>query len=243
MPRGAPDYQVLQTQTIKQTTASEYVSAFDIGFSRIDQGGRVIWFDDFRAGISRMFSFGITGADIPRLDAGFNKMYGYYPSIKLQSNVLNGNAVVGKQFSAPASGILGVEFSVYLESLHSAFVCEFGGVVSGYAGWQGFVAVRPSTNIVQIPSSAGLVTVYTPQNANNMLSRWLSMKITFEPLTGNYKEFIIGGKRIDISAYYMEDPIIDEGGTVFFDFYVNGEDAVNVKSANVGYVIMTADEP
>lgn len=243
MPRGNPDYLILSTQTIRQTDASEYMSAYDIGFARLDQGGRVIWFDDFRAGLYRN-ALGKNFAGLyPALDTSAGKMFGFHPSAILDPVSLNGQSVMTKLFPAAASGIIGLELAIYMPANHGTFGAEFGAVNNDEVGWFGAFTIQHTTNIVTITTDAGDVPIYTPGFAGYMEDKYIGIKITMDPATGQYQSILIGGTRVDITHLNATDQLGSMNGTAYYAASVFGGTGTKVEPCYVGYVIMTADEP
>lgn len=243
MPRGSPDYLVLQTQTIRQTVSQEYLSAFDIGFSRFDGGGRVLWFDDFTSGVGRSVVAGNGGGASPYLTFDNGKRFGMSGGVVLDPVLLNGQSVISNYFTLPASGNIGFEAAIYFPQNFGRASIEFGGAVLGDNFVFGTMYFEEGTGKVYLSVSGGTQLVYTPNNINSFQDHYIAFKLLYNPSTGEYKSLLIGSEFIDLSGIYSDDGGILEDGTVFYSVSCFGKAGGKVEPVYLGYVIISADEP
>lgn len=243
MPRGTPDYQTLETQTVRLEQGSINQNVYDVGFSRLDGGGRVVWFDDFRAGIYRYNLTNDAGGSFPAISFEENHLYGFSPSLKFLP-VVNGG-VSGFDFlaSLPISGKCGLEFSVYLSANHARFDVDFGFVYSGSAGTFYNLEIAETTAIISVAKIGGRETIYTPISAGQMRLRHLGLKVVVNPTTGFYDSVFVSGSKIDVSNIQHNGSFNSEPGTVYISFYIEGVSAVLKEPIYLDYLVITADEP
>lgn len=243
MPRGFPDYQTLDTKTVKLEQGSVNQSVFDTGFSRLDGGGRVVYFDDFRGGLYRYsLTYETTGV-YPALAFEEGVRFGFSPSVNLNP-LANGQIVeITHGFTLPLSNRMGIEFAVRLLSNHGRFYMYFYTHASNTQNFYAHLILDPTTNTFQIYDGA-YHTVFTPFNTNGYNNGiWKIVKLVFDPVSGMYESIYVGTDKIDLSAYHLVSIGQDNSGEAYFYFGNEATSATKKQPVYLGYICITADEP
>ncbi len=243
MPRGAPDYQQINSQTVRLEQGSVNQSVYDTGFARFDGGGRVVWFDDFRSGLYRHNLSNDAGGALPLLDVTETHLFGFSPSAKLGPVVNGGQSIMASYFPTPLSGKMGIEFTVWMSTNHGRLEISFASATINGNNYGFGLRIEEGTNKFYIFINGGVQLVFTPATASAFENRFISVKVTFDPFSGKYSQVLLGGEFIDVSNYSPAINFSIPKGIGYYDFTCFGQSAVLKEPVYVGYVAISADEP
>ncbi len=243
MPRGTPDYTQIETQTVRLEQGTVNLNVYEIGFSRYDGGGRVVWFDDFRSGLYRHdLTFDAPGV-VPSLSFAENRMFGFSPSAKFDPVGSGGSSEMIASIMLPLSNRIGAEFGLFLPTNHGHMGVNLRFGRSAGSPFAFGLIYNANTNLIEIDTSGGFVTVFTPSVASQMDNRHIVIKLTFDTITGKYVSLLVGESFIDISAYTGSLSANYPPGSATYDFYAIGASAVLKEPVFLDYVVISADEP
>jgi len=243
MARGSPDYQNISTNTVRVEQGGVNSPAFDIGFSRMDGGGRVVWFDDFRAGLYRYQLDVDAGANAPELDYSEGHLYGFSPTMKLDPLVNGGITGFHTFFDMPASGKIGFEFSVYLITNHGRINTNFAMATATGANYFFGMKIDDTTHNISLSTASGYTLVFTPTVGSYFLNRHVTFKLIVDPEHGNYDKLFVGSQMMDVSSKTAAQGFTNQAGAAYFDFYNEGRSPTIKEEIWLNYLIFSADEP
>jgi hypothetical protein len=243
MARGSPDYQSIATSTVRLEQGNVNASAFDTGFSRMDGGGRVVFYDDFRAGVYRYQLDVDGGANLPELDFSEGHMFGFSPSMKLDP-LVNGGITGFHMFAdMPASGKIGYEFSVYLINNHGRVATNFAMAFQNGANYYFGLKIDDTTHAISLQTVPGYDLVFTPILGSYFLNRNITLKLIVDPAHGTYDKLFVGAQMMDVSSHTAPQGFTNQAGATYLDFYHEGRTAVIKEEIWLNYLIFSADEP
>lgn len=243
MPRGAPDYLTLDTQTVRVEQGSINQSVYDIGFSRLDGGGRVVWFDDFRSGMNRYTSIESDGGLAPALNFDEGKMYGFSPSVKFNPAVNGGISGFESHLPYIQSGKVGLEFSIFMPTSHGQVNIGIATSVPGAFGHFFGVRIEETTNKVYLIKQGGVELVYTPVSPGLWNNKFVGMKMIVDPDGIVYDKLLFSTVFIDVSTVAGVNNFSSVGDTMYFTFDTTAQSAVLLQPVYLGYVALSVDEP
>lgn len=242
MSRGAPDYGQLQTETVVLELGNLNQPAFDYGFARMDGGGRVVFFEDFRAGLYRWTqSVGGTGA-LPVQSLTEGTMFGFYPSVLLNPIAIGQSSRISTYLSTPLSGKIGIEIGLYLLSTSGQFTVNVIpaslSTKYGYYAWR----ILASNRSFQVANGGAFVDIYTPSASSKLEARRISTKVVIDPNDGIIETVFFNGLRY--SGSWAKTGAGSFTGSDLTYIYIAGEGAVGfIGGIYIGYVVVTCDEP
>lgn len=243
MSRGAPDYNQIQTQTVNVELGQINQNVFDIGFARLDGGGRVLFFDDFRRGANRYNLLSDAGGSLPVLVDTVNHQHGFAGTMKLDPVIDTGVSEMDVDFVSPVSGRYALEAGFYLEA-HSGvmdlYIKPRNDTGSGYVFG---VRVIEETRAVQVYTSTGFQTVFTASALQEFATIHMALKFVCDLTTGKYVRLYFGAQKIDLSSYTASGPNFGASGRVSVQALFTGSGATYVDEGYIDYVIISADEP
>ena len=243
MARGGPDYGTLDTETVIKDIDEISVDISRTGFSRMDGGGRVVWFDDFSMGLSRVSVFGTGGGATPVPVMENDRAFGLSPSLKLDPVVNTGQSIVGQIVPLPLSGKLGLEFGYYMPVDHGSLTVVFAPFIT-YGLHEGFLLnYHQSTDEISLYVDSGYQAIYTPLTTDYTQDRRLQIKMVVNPETQKYERVFFGTSKISTPYNGRSNYIGGDVGGAFFQFIYKGEGASNKTPFYLGYVLISADEP
>jgi len=242
MPRGQPDYQVLETETTHTEIGAINGNVYDIGFSRFDGGGRIVWFDDFRNGMYRCKGQGSNGGAIPVAKFISGNTMGFGSSIELDPLVNGGSSVMNIFRMLPTSGNVGIEFGFHATPLHGNFIMNFVDYISNAAHPHTVLSIWEPDNDIKISSGGNTITVYDTSNPTFLSAYGFSLKLVINPLLGSYHSLWIANSRIDLSSYPLVAPGNGQDGICEAIFSCTGTASYH-EPFYIDYVAISADEP
>lgn len=241
--RGQPDYMVLRTETARTIQSEINSGVYDVGFSRIDSGGRLIWFDDFRAGLHRYNLF-IDGAGLlPLLDVSEYHMFGFSPTAKFQPVAQDGQSGLDAYFVMPVSGKIGLEFGFYKSLNGGQLDVTFVFCTSTGSNRTFSVTLDEQTSKIYITANGSLQLIYSPSISAEMENRHKAIKLIVDPSTGLYDSLLVGTGFVDLSSYLAPLSFTSDAGTVFMEFVVSGISGTYKEPIWIDYIAISADEP
>lgn len=243
MPRGSPDYGLPDYSFFSVETPISDVVAERQGFSRLDNRGRVLWFDDFRASLYRWQKDNDAPGVIPIHTLNKNLGVGYYGNVKLLPVGNAGVSQCSNRLVLPVSKRLGIETSFNFTDNSGDFGFAVQHAIVDGVMKSASVQVLPSSGEVKIYIPGGQQSVFTPSNVNYLRSSFVSLKVVSDFETGKYIRLMLGNNQYDISSYTMPNGIAGISGNTYFSFSSNGVDAIHINPVYVAYVIISGDEP
>jgi hypothetical protein len=235
---GLPDYSFFAVETPVSDVVSERQ-----GFSRLDNRGRVLWFDDFRNGVTRwdLDSDPVGNNPLHKISSG--KSVGFHGSLLLDPTEEGGYSSLYKTFMLPVSKRMGLEVAVYLPNNFGQFNFRLEHNFDGTLPYNGIVKVRFNTGEVYLQSSAGEQTIVTPSSSAYLRQKWMSIKFTADYETGQYIRCMIGNQQYDLENFSMTQSGAGFIGMTHIDVWCSGGSGVHVEPIYIGYVVISGDEP
>lgn len=240
MARGNPDWNVPVLASAVPITENADMFATLNGFSRVDNRGRIVWFDDFREGVFRWEDVSDAGALSPIhvFDTGLS--YGRTGAALLDPVVNGGSAFMVMQTVIPVSQKMGIEIAIRPLTNFSNFTAEM--YVSDDEGASHYASMKlnDTTSTVQLRST----NVFTSSlGSAAFVDRWVVMKMTFDIVTDKFDRLVIGNNTYDGSAIALGTGAAGLNGQCYVALHADANDVTNIGAFYVGYVIITADEP
>ena len=243
MPRGSPDYGLPDYSYFSVETPISDVVAERQGFTRLDNRGRVFWFDDFRNGVSRWRLDVDAGALSPVVVYDTVNAVGFYGSCKLDPVVNGGVATIDSHLSLAVSRRMGLEMCFYLVSNHGGVFIDFQhNFVDGVSKATGLF-IEEGTEKIYVVTGSGNVLVVSPSSVAYMLGRWVSIKLVADFSIGKLERLLIGNTQYDISQYTTTNGVGGFSGTTYITASNEGRSAQYKEECYLGYVIISGDEP
>lgn len=243
MARGKPDYLDIQTQTAIPETLNGGSYVYDTGFSRLDGGGRVVFFEDFRTGITRYDLSSVAPGVNPVMVSSPLIGQGFYPSVKLTPTGANGYSIITGRVTVPVSGKMGLEFGFYFPSLHGQLIARLIPIYYSGTNKSGDLRIRHFQGQFDVYAGNAYQTVYTPTDGALLQTVNLQCKMVIDSINGIYDSIIIGGNRIALGQALSNLGGGGIPGLVTWTFQAFGYDATFKNEAYLNYVVITADEP
>jgi hypothetical protein len=243
MARGLPDYANPEYGVVSTLIDNADLVVFNTGFARLDGGGRMVSFNDFRAGWHQYDDQAFGGAASPVMDFSEKHMHGFAGSVRLDPVVNGGIAAMVRTSYIPFSGKIGLEVGFYPSLNVGDFIFRLAYSPSvGVTNTAGFYIPAGTSNVrIEIPAST--VLVYTETQVQEWADSHIAIKLVFDPFAQKYDNIIIAGVRQDISSYSVRTSAAGLVSRVSEIVIVNGSGATNIEPGWLEYVILTADEP
>lgn len=242
MTHGKPDYLKIVTQSALAEDASINGIVYETGFTRMDASGRLVWMDDFRAGLNRHTLFSQDGGDIPVISSENGRMYGYSPSAMLDPKVDNGISALRFSKVIMLSGKVGIEVGLYLPLNHGNFTTSLRAHYVAGNSLTGYISIRGDSNAVYIFTDSGASAVYFGLGADTIRGINFAVKLIIDPTTQMYDSMFVFGTRHDLSAFPLINAASAESGVCSYDISVTGDAGGYVEPVFVNYVAVSADE-
>lgn len=243
MPRGTPDYGNPNYTFSSVVNDNMDLLSMNAGVARIDNRGRIIWYDDFRGGLSR-WAISASGSGITPIltqESGFS--FGHYGSVKLDPFILGGESTMEMQSVAPVSEKIGIEVSVYPVQGFASFSLNLYGWHTGSNGKYMAFYLESGTGDIKINHLSGLAMVADISSSALVMGRWNTIKLVGNYLTGKYERLLYGNTQYDISSYFMPNVSNAIGGHISIGITVESVANPNFEPVYIGHVIISGDEP
>jgi hypothetical protein len=242
MARGNPDYNVIHTQTSVITSETELPIAFQTGFSRLDNGGRVVWYENFTNGLYRYALGSSAGGLSPVVTMESNRCYGLNPSVRFDPVDNNGVSYMQAQPRLPLSGKIGIELSYYAAEDHGNIDITLAPVL-GFGTHAGFqLRHEASTEVFKIYTGGTFLAVYTPPTPGYWNGKFICMKLVVDAERETYDSLLLGGERITLGQTGNLAFVGGDGGSAFHEFACSGAGGSLFEKAWLSYIVISADE-
>jgi len=243
MARGLPDYANPEYSVVSTLIDNADLVAFTTGFARLDGGGRMISFNDFRAGWHQYDDQSFSGGASPAMDFSEMHMHGFSGSVRLDPILAGGVSTILRTSYIPFSGKIGVEVGFFPSANAGRYTVRLAFAADTGGNYQAGFYLEESTGDVYIEKAVGVQKVYDASIAQEWQNTHIAIKMVFDPFTHKYDNIIIGGVRQDISAYSVKTFGAQPLGRVTETHQVLGVAASYFEPVYLEYVILTADEP
>jgi hypothetical protein len=243
MARGQPDYNVPEYTFFSIETPNSDLFSERMGFSRLDNRGRILWVDDFRNGINRWKVANDNGGANPIHFFQTPFVLGYNGSVKINSQVNTGISEFFSDLILPVSRIMGFEVGLYLPSNYAQVEIVLSHKFSTSFGKGANLFITPATGEIVLHNGAGDHSVFTPSAIADLTNRWVVIKVVADFSTGKYVRVMIGNTQYDVSNLDLDTGNIGLVGATQIEVATLGTSATNKEPVYVGYVIISGDEP
>jgi hypothetical protein len=243
MARGSPDYNLPDYSFFAVETPISDIVAERQGFSRLDNRGRVLWFEDWRNGLARMT------ADYDSASTQVKHLYrngygvGFHGTVRLDPLANNGFASVANGLVLPVSKRLGIEFSFFVTGQSGKIVCGLEHNFDGTQRKAGGLVIQANTTSIAIQTPSSEQTMVTPSNSQYFQERFISVKFVVDVELGRYVRAMLGNTQYDLSAYSLSTGTGGPSGDTYFTIGIEGTSATNKNPVDIGYIIISGDEP
>lgn len=241
--RGTPDYNNPEYTFFSVDTPNSDLFAERLGFSRLDNRGRILYMDDFRNGLIKWDLSSDSGGINPTHYFINGKSIGYYGAVKLDPIGNGGLSILTKKLLLPVSKRVGYEIGVYPVSNFGAMTLSFQHCFSTGAGKDAVLVIEQQTGKVKIDAVGGMQTIVIPANVSYFVDRWIAVKLVADFELGIFTRLMLGNTQYDLSAYSMNGGFTGQSGASFFELGCSGIDATYKEEIYLGYVIISGDEP
>ena len=243
MSRGGPDYgNPDYTFFTVETPTSDIVATLQ-GFSRLDNRGRVLWFEDWRNGVTRMIADYNNTATQVQHTVAIGTGIGNHGVVKLDPLANNGFAGVIHHFVLPVSKRIGLEIGVQLSGSNGQISINLEHNYAGATRNAGVLRFQSNGASIAVQTSGGDQTFYTPASFTYLQDGIISVKFVIDVSTNKYVRAMIGNQEYDLSAYTLLASSNGLVGDTFISVYCEGTSATNRQPVYVAYIIISGDEP
>lgn len=244
MPRGGPDGDQQPYQFAIQETDLGAIYQYLWGFAPVDSGGRVMYLDTFNNGLN---GFGIaqTGAGLlPVLDSSSgDKVFCPPNSAKLDpGGAANDRSFIYREIFAGRTKRLGIEVAFSKTDLTPILDIQIDYNAIGFTPYLGVLRFDETADLWQVWRGGGVwTTIYNPgaSVANRM---HIQAKVVMDFSTGMYVRAFVGDQVFDISTLSMGTSSSSYVGYLIGTVKTISRGAGTIPM-NIGYVLMTKDEP
>ena len=243
MPRGNNDYGNPDYSFFTVETPTGDLFAERLGFSRLDNRGRILWMDDFASSLSRWGADADAGGVIPVHTYGVVDAIGYSGSVKIDPLVNGGSSMLYKPFLLPVTRRMGIEAGIYLNSNFGRININLQHCVTQGAGYSASLYINNQTAELYITTSGGNHTLIIPSSVSDYVNKWIGVKLVANFETGKYERVMIANTQYDLSAYGMTTGVSGLSGSTYAEISDEGRSVTYKEEMYLGYVVISGDEP
>jgi hypothetical protein len=243
MPRGQPDYDNPNYTYFTVETPTSDLFAERLGFSRLDNRGRILWVDDFRNSLTRLRPDADAGGAIPVHVYGVVNAIGYSGSVKIDPLVNGGVSILYNSFLLPVSKRLGMETGIYLSSNFGRVEINLQHCVTQGNGYSASLFINHQTAELYISINGGTHSIVVPSSVGDYINKWIGVKLVADFETGKYERVMIGNTQYDLSSYSMAAGLSGLSGSTRIEVNNEGKTATYKEEIYLGYVVISGDEP
>jgi hypothetical protein len=243
MARGGPDYGNPDYTFFTVETPISDVVAERQGFSRLDNRGRVLWFEDWRMGVTRLNKDYDNNASQVLHTLSLGEGIGYHGIVKLDPLANNGFAGLAIRFMLPVSKRIGLEFGFFLPGSNGQLFVSLEHNYTGTTRKAGNLEIKAAGAGIAIQDPNALQTIYTPTNPTYLQGGFTSVKYVVDVSINKFIRAMIGNQEYDISQYDLQSGSLGLVGDTYISFYCNGVSATNRQPVYVSYIVVSGDEP
>jgi hypothetical protein len=243
MARGQPDYDNPDLTVAVNKTDTGFLFPSLNGFSPVDSRGRIIWFDDFRNGLTRWIKESDAGGGTPYHYYADGFANGYNGSVLFDPIVNGGLSGMYIQNIVEFSKIMGIEVALYMPTNSGRPRVTFQVARDGGSSYTTYFVINPTTGAIAVSISGGEQTITTPSNIDHIRNRWISIKLVADFDSGKLVRLFVGNNLFDISAYSMAAGVSGYKGYLLSEITADATSATNKQPVYLGNVIITGDEP
>jgi hypothetical protein len=243
MSRGHPDYNVADISFFSVDNPNSDVIAERSGFARLDNRGRVIWFDDFRQGLHRWTpQSNATGSD-PVHVYDDELSVGFHGSILFDPVGNNGTSQIDTNLVLPVAQRLGIEVSLRLISNMPEInvVLEHAYTQGNYH--YGQFSIEQGTGNIYKGTIGGGDLLFSPPSAGYLVNSWISMKLVLDFENDAYFRFLLGNQQYDLSGSLTVSAGTGLSGYTGIIIRSTGYNPDDFEPFYLGYVVISGDEP
>ena len=243
MPRGTPDWEVLDTERLLLRVTDLSEAAARLGaISTFHRGGNLLWMDDFESGLDARWAVQAVGTgaavelSMERARSGMYscKLTGGSDSIR--------EARIASVAPLPSLSIFGFEASFDLDTNLERIDMDFE-LYTGIQALVGGLRYDQAAQTMAVEVQAGLfTTVATGVLLAVPARQFHTVKFTIDADKGNYGTLIFGPSRIDLSALSPHTVVSATTRQAIFRFDTTSDSGQN-SVVYVDDIIITDSEP
>lgn len=242
MARGTPDYgNYNNVIAVNDADYGDIVAAIQT-YLRVDGRGRVLFSDDFKSGVGAWVLSRTPTNRWPFLTTATYKVFSAPVSLSMPIDNVGDNAGISRYIGCFSPSVVGVE--VMLNSQADEFdiyiLLRFRPV--GGTEYVCRVWYDASVELWQVQTSAGWVTVEDWSGMATKPNGWFAVKIVADFVNGTYRRMIIGATEHDLSVQPLNAGAFLAEGEMRLDINVY-DGGMGLGDLQIGYIILTADEP
>lgn len=243
MSRGGPDYGNPDYSFFTVETPTSDIVSERLGFSRLDNRGRVLFIDDFTSGLHRWgLDMGASGI-APILTYNIVDDMSKGGSVKIDPVADASLSMMHKIFVLPVSRRLGIEIGLYLISNFGRINIFLEHAITEGVTKSANLIIEHQTGNVEIAALSSTPVIIQNPALAGFVNRWMSLKIVANYETGYYERLMFGNHQYDISNYQMGSGVFGLSGTTYIEIMNEGRSATYKEECYLGYVIISGDEP
>ena len=243
MARGNPDYDSPDYSFFTIETPIGDIVAERLGFSRLDNRGRILYLDDFRGGSDR-WTFDNSSPGIEPVHVYINGyMVGFHGAIRIDAGGVNGLSYMHNNFLLPVSSRFGIEVSIKPITNFATLQVNMQHVYSSSQKFGAVFQLEGGTGAVRISTATGWVSIATPVSMNYLVNRWISIKLVADFSAGKYVRVMIGNVEYDLSEYSMSATVAGIAGNTQVELFCEEPSEPYIEPVYIGYIIVSGDEP
>lgn len=243
MSRGNADY-----QNPNYTFSVSNVDAIDefairYGFSRVDNRGRVLFVEDFQAGLIgwNLASDGL-GVDPVHL---YRKPYNWLGngSIELDPVGLDGYSQMYRNSVISGGSRIGLEVGLYLPASNANWIIKLNSTYTDGRNYELDLFGTQNTSIIYVSSSGGDVAIVSGATSADLQQRWIPIKIVMDMSINKAVRAMVGSIEYDISPYDLGSVVQGVQGDTKIDIAALWTNTAFNEPIYIGYIVLTGDEP
>jgi hypothetical protein len=243
MARGHSDYGAFETDYFVIETPLSDVIAERQGFSRLDNRGRIIYFDDFRAGSMRWELGNNAPGVVPAYTIANPYSIGYHGSMLLDPVGDNGVSQLFTALVLPVSKKLGVEVGMRLLSNFGDIEIILGHNYDGTTSKLATFQIEGGTGKIQIRNNTTLTDIFTPSAVAQVLQSWISVKFVIDIENNSWERAMLGNQQFDLESYSLKNSVSSLQGYTELIIRNTGASVTLIEPVYIGYVVISGDEP
>jgi hypothetical protein len=243
MSRGYPDYNVADITFFSKDDPNSDVIAQQSGFSRLDNRGRIVWFDDFRNGLIR-WSPSNNGTGINPIHlVGSELSVGYNGAVKFDPVANNGISMIDTDLVLPVAKKIGIEVGLRLFANYADVEIRLGHSYQEGSPKDAILYIRSGTGKIDIYNNLVNTTIYTVSSLAYFLNSWISIKYVIDIENNKWVRALLGNQQIELSSYSLRSGTLGLSGSTNLLIRATGTSAVLKSAWYLGYVVVSGDEP
>lgn len=243
MARGATDYGVPDYSFFAVETPVSDVVAERLGFSRLDNRGRIFLIEDWRESYYRWQITSDGGGSDPVHKISNTQNVSLHGYVSLDPVIENGTSEISTNLVLPVSKRLGVEVNFLPVVFPSTLSIFLSHAYDDSHAYLSNILLLSSTMHVLLVDPNGSQTIISSNLASKIANYATSIKFVIDVSTGRYVRLLLGNTQYDLSSYSVPTTVSGLSGATQITVRSVGGVAPNISAYNINYIVLSGDEP